>query len=343
MKKFLSLLMVLCMLLSMTVIAAFASDEPEVAVEEAVIDDVDTAVLNDVNLDGDGDDSSEKVINIYFIYNLDDPARDVSYTGLHPGDTIRMAPLYFLNKTREYRCIGFYDGPGEDANPISVPIGEPLPDDMPENTYLYAHWVEFITLNVPDHLAWDGYTATWSTVKHADYYVVWATKLNDGVKNTEIGRYTYVVAEHEDSVEPSYDFSADIAAAGPGEYVFYVTAHNDTLPVTHTDPIRSESITVNTGEPEPADVTVKLNGTQTATVTGDFTGLYVRVALVLDTGGQSALLVTQTPINPDGTIVIPAFTVPGLTVTGVSVALVESIDEITSPMPDVIASDFAMM
>lgn len=79
----------------------------------------------------------------------------------------------------------------------------------------------------------------------------------------------------------------------------------------------------------------------TAKLEGDYTGLYVRVALVLQLNdGKSGLYVTQGAINKDGTVVMPAFYVPGLTVRGVNVALVRSLDEIPSSTPRVISSDF---
>ena len=79
----------------------------------------------------------------------------------------------------------------------------------------------------------------------------------------------------------------------------------------------------------------------TAKLEGDYAGLYVRLALVLQLNdGKSGLYVTQGAINKDGTVVMPAFYVPGLTVRGVNVALVRSLDEIPSSTPRVISSDF---
>ena len=77
---------------------------------------------------------------------------------------------------------------------------------------------------------------------------------------------------------------------------------------------------------------------RTAQVTGDLAGLYARVALILDNGGVSGLYVTQAPVGEDGGIDIPAFHVPGLTVRGVNVALVMSLDEITSPAPSTVST-----
>ena len=79
-----------------------------------------------------------------------------------------------------------------------------------------------------------------------------------------------------------------------------------------------------------------------ATVTGDFSELYARVALVVDNAGTSGLYLTQVPINDEGengTIVVPAFQIPGLKVVGVNVSLVASLDEITSPQPKPLATD----
>ena len=81
---------------------------------------------------------------------------------------------------------------------------------------------------------------------------------------------------------------------------------------------------------------------RTAQVTGSTAGIYARVALVLSINGESGLYVTQAPINENGVIVIPAFTVPGMTVTGVNVSLVKTLKDITSPSPDVVSSDFIL-
>lgn len=77
-----------------------------------------------------------------------------------------------------------------------------------------------------------------------------------------------------------------------------------------------------------------------ARVMGDFTGLYARVALIIDNNGQTGLYVTQVPVNDEGSIVVPTFMVPGLAVLGVNIALVGSLEDISSPMPKVIASGF---
>ena len=79
-----------------------------------------------------------------------------------------------------------------------------------------------------------------------------------------------------------------------------------------------------------------------ARVNGTASGCYARVALVLDMNGVSGLLVQQATINDDGSIVIPQFMMPGVTVTGVSVVLAATVEEITAPTPNALASAFRM-
>lgn len=83
---------------------------------------------------------------------------------------------------------------------------------------------------------------------------------------------------------------------------------------------------------------------KTAKVTGDFSTLYARVALALynSGNGESGLFITQCMINTDGTIVVPAFEVPGLTVTGVNIALVKTIEDIISPSPKAVAMGYKL-
>ena len=85
---------------------------------------------------------------------------------------------------------------------------------------------------------------------------------------------------------------------------------------------------------------VKLDADGRLAKADNFDGLYARVALVLDNNGVTGLYVTQTVINPDGSIVIPAFQVPGMRVTGISIALVPTLEDITNPTPNPLASDF---
>ena len=93
----------------------------------------------------------------------------------------------------------------------------------------------------------------------------------------------------------------------------------------------------------PAEASVKLSADGKSAQAANFDGLYARVALVLQNGGTSGLYVTQATINTDGTIVIPSFMVPGLTVKGVNIALVPTLADISSSTPNAKASDFKML
>ena len=95
--------------------------------------------------------------------------------------------------------------------------------------------------------------------------------------------------------------------------------------------------------PEPVEVSVSIDEDgKTAMVTGDFDGLFARVAMVIDTNGVSGLFVTQAVINDGGSIIIPSFQVPGLTLKGVCVALLPNVEDISSPMPNAICTDYMM-
>ena len=90
-------------------------------------------------------------------------------------------------------------------------------------------------------------------------------------------------------------------------------------------------------ESEPA-VTLNDDGTK-AFIPAGYEDLYARVSLVIDNNGESGLYITQCRIS-DGVVEIPAFDVPGLTVTGVSVALVRNVEDITSPKPDAVLMSY---
>ena len=92
--------------------------------------------------------------------------------------------------------------------------------------------------------------------------------------------------------------------------------------------------------PQPA---VTLSSDAATAQAENFAGLYARVAIVIDINGVSGLFVVQPTINADGTIVIPSITMPGLTVKGVSVALVPTLADIQKSMPEVKASDMRML
>ena len=82
---------------------------------------------------------------------------------------------------------------------------------------------------------------------------------------------------------------------------------------------------------------------RTASFTGDTLELYVRAALVLEGAGGSGLYVTQVPIGPDGTAELPALQVPGISVRGINVALVRSLEQITSPVPEIVLMDYRIL
>ena len=77
-----------------------------------------------------------------------------------------------------------------------------------------------------------------------------------------------------------------------------------------------------------------------AVVIGDPVGLYARAALVVDSGGQTGLYVAQASIGPDSRIELPTLAVPGLTVRAVSVALVRTLGDISSPTPTAAAASY---
>ena len=90
-----------------------------------------------------------------------------------------------------------------------------------------------------------------------------------------------------------------------------------------------------------AKITLSPDG-KSASVTGGHTGLYARVALILDNNGVTGLYVTQAAIGADGTVTVPSMMVPGLKVKGVNIALVPTLADIQSPTPKVISSAFMM-
>lgn len=77
-----------------------------------------------------------------------------------------------------------------------------------------------------------------------------------------------------------------------------------------------------------------------AVVIGDPGGLYARASLVVESAGQTGLFVAQAAIGSDSRIALPPLAVPGLTVRGVNVALVRTLDDISSPTPSVEAVSY---
>ena len=145
--------------------------------------------------------------------------------------------------------------------------------------------------------------------------------------------YLAVSESQKDKVEPGRDY-ATFSDETIEEAVNMPFATIHFMVTTGTDPAAAPEPAA-----EPPTVTIS-DDAKTAMVTGDISELYARVALVLDNNGESGLYITQGMINTDGTIVIPVFDVPGLTVTGVNIALVKSIADITSASPVPVAMDY---
>ena len=139
---------------------------------------------------------------------------------------------------------------------------------------------------------------------------------------------------------PGYVFAGWVSSNG-GEFLdasasqtTFIMPAND---VTVTAQFEQEAVV-------PEVIEVKLSAdARTAQASGNLEGVYARVAIVLNNRGQSGLYVTQAAIKADGSIDIPSFAVPGLTVTAVNIALVPSIADISSSTPAVLCSDFSMV
>ena len=120
--------------------------------------------------------------------------------------------------------------------------------------------------------------------------------------------------------------------------IVYVSGRGTVFEFIYTTPGESGEPAGPAGAPA---VTISGDG-KTASVTGDLTGLYARVAIILDNNGQSGLYVAQAEIGPDGGIVIPSLAIPGLVVKGVNVALVPTLADVQSRTPTVITSATVM-
>ena len=162
------------------------------------------------------------------------------------------------------------------------------------------------------------------------YYWTCLVRLNDGMIFPE--DYAGSITLNGKKLTP---MSAEelTAALQAGEPICMVNS------IGETDMLIALSFT----PPEPAKPSVKLSSDVKSAKAENFDGLYARVALVLDNNGVSGLYVTQASINTDGTVVIPSFMVPGLTVKGINIALVPTLADISSPQPNVKASDFKML
>ena len=91
---------------------------------------------------------------------------------------------------------------------------------------------------------------------------------------------------------------------------------------------------------DPAEEVGIITTGLTTQITGDWTGLYARVSMEIEHDGRTGLFLLQGEIQEDGTVALPSFRVRGVRVRSVSVALVRSPADITSPAPEVVASDF---
>ena len=118
--------------------------------------------------------------------------------------------------------------------------------------------------------------------------------------------------------------SADVNAFNEDEetVTFTVTPGSIHVPDAQTgEAVPAAAATVPPSLPLPGDA---------APFTGDLTGLYARVAMLLSPEGVIALCITQA-MRRDGTV--PAFALPGLLVAGINIILVPSPDNIPSPAP----------
>ena len=141
----------------------------------------------------------------------------------------------------------------------------------------------------------------------------------------------------EFTVKEGYVFDEDTAAAFNAGDVDYVSVSSDGSRITFEYWFPPLEPTAPAGSPA-----ISLASDGKTARAENFDGLYARVALILDNNGVSGLYITQATINPGGEIIIPAFMMPGLTVKGVSVALVQTLADIQNTTPDVAASDFLM-
>ena len=147
---------------------------------------------------------------------------------------------------------------------------------------------------------------------------------------------TAIDGDASEAAESASQTDADISPTPIPTDTSSDTDADPTSSPTDADPTPSP---VPTAAPTPAsEVSISFSPDgRTAVVAGDWTGLYARVALILDNSGVTGLYVTQCVINDSGTIIIPTFMIPGLTVKGVNVALVTTLEEIPSPAPRPVA------
>ena len=152
--------------------------------------------------------------------------------------------------------------------------------------------------------------------------------------------------EIEEGAFASYDYTSKEYGRLPLEEVRYAGSRGqwEKISIGSDNPVLSDynifRFASNDAAAQPG-ITVSADARRASAV--NFTGLYARVALVIDNNGASGLYVTQVMINTDGTILIPTFMIPGLTVKGVNVALVPTLEDIQKSMPTVMATDSKML
>ena len=147
-----------------------------------------------------------------------------------------------------------------------------------------------------------------------------------------------VTAFLEEPPGPAVPFGPVQPASGSDAFPDGGASPSDAVPGEEASP---SDIVISTPEPVPEGPAVVLSRDgATARFVGDITGLYIRIALVLDMDGVSGLYVMQGALDENGLTAIPSFALPGFTVRGVSVALTRSLEDLSSGTPTPVASDF---
>ena len=149
-----------------------------------------------------------------------------------------------------------------------------------------------------------------------------------------------VTAFQEEPPGPAVPYDPGQPASGTDALPDDGASPSDAGPNNQASPT---DITRPTPTPDPGGPAVVLSRDGSyARFVGDISGLYIRIALVLDLNGVSGLYVTQGSLDADGVAVIPSFTMAGFTVRGVSVALTRSLEDLSSGTPTPVASDFIL-
>lgn len=173
-------------------------------------------------------------------------------------------------------------------------------------------------------------------------------------------------------VPTSYTVRYD-ANGGSGAPASQTKTYNEALALSGTEPVRqgwiflgwAESADAAAAKYQPGDA-YDVNGSATlyalweqesivvpsapvlvmdpdgtrAAVIGETRGLYARVALIVESGAQTGLYVTQVEIADNGSIAVPTLAIPGLTVSAISIVLVSRTEDISSSTPEAIAAIF---